>query len=149
MEIKEFVINNTPIYQLQTKKFNTNLFGFSFVLPLSSEYLPELTLLAQIYTKQTKEFKTEREFSLRLNELYDSQIFYNFEKKGKVLQISFYLHIISDKFLKNTNNFVNDVFNDAGIKLIHIKTNTSYEKEIKMKINVNNCDIALTAGTQK
>ena len=32
------------------------------------------------------------------------------------------------------DNFVNDVFEDAGIMLIRIKTNTSYEQEIKMKI---------------
>lgn len=32
------------------------------------------------------------------------------------------------------DNFVNEVFEDAGIQLIHIKTNTSYEKEIKTKI---------------
>ena len=81
MKINEYIVNNTSIYYLHTKKFKTNLFGFSFVLPLSKKYLPELTLLAQIFTKQTKSFNSEREFAYKLNELYDTQIFYNFEKK--------------------------------------------------------------------
>lgn len=111
MQINEFKINNTSIYYLQTKKFKTNLFGFSFILPLSNKYLPELTLLSQVFTKLTKSFKSEREFALKLNELYDSQIFYNFEKKGQVLQITFYLHVISDKFINTNNTLIHDAFN--------------------------------------
>ncbi len=111
MQINEFKINNTSIYYLQTKKFKTNLFGFSFILPLSNKYLPELTLLSQVFTKLTKSFKSEREFALKLNELYDSQIFYNFEKKGQVLQITFYLHVISDKFINTNNTLIQDAFN--------------------------------------
>lgn len=111
MQINEFTINNTSIYHLSTQKFKTNIFGFSFVLPLSKKYLPELTLLAQMFTKQTKSFKTEREFALKLNELYDTQILYNFEKKGKVLQVSIYLHIISDKYIQCDSNLTFDSFN--------------------------------------
>ena len=111
MQINEFKINNTSIYYLQTKKFKTNLFGFSFILPLSNKYLPELTILSQVFTKLTKSFKSEREFALKLNELYDSQIFYNFEKKGQVLQITFYLHVISDKFINTNNTLIHDAFN--------------------------------------
>lgn len=111
MMINEYKINNTTIYHLNTKKFKTNLFGFSFLLPLSKKYLPEFTILAQMWTKYTRSFQTEREFSFKLNELYDSQIFYNFEKKGKVLQITFYLHVINEKLLNDHVDLTNQVFN--------------------------------------
>lgn len=111
MMINEYKINNTTIYHLNTKKFKTNLFGFSFLLPLSKKYLPEFTILAQMWTKYTRSFQTEREFSFKLNELYDSQIFYNFEKKGKALQITFYLHVINEKLLNDHVDLTNQVFN--------------------------------------
>ncbi len=110
MKINEYKINNTTIYHLYTKKFKTNLFGFSFLLPLSKKYLPEFTILSQLWTKYTSSYKTEREFSFALNELYDSQIFYNFEKKGKILQITFYLHVINDKLLNEPLDLTNKVF---------------------------------------
>jgi len=111
MMINEYKINNNTIYHLNTKKFKTNLFGFSFLLPLSKKYLPEFTILAQMWTKYTHSFQTEREFSFKLNELYDSQIFYNFEKKGKALQITFYLHVINEKLLNDHVDLTNQVFN--------------------------------------
>ena len=136
MQINEFKINNTSIYYLQTKKFKTNLFGFSFILPLSNKYLPELTLLSQVFTKLTKSFKSEREFALKLNELYDSQIFYNFEKKGQVLQITFYLHVISDKFINTNNTLIQDAFNLFEEVLFDKKNITKeiLEKEKKIYI---------------
>ena len=124
-----------PIYVLETKKFKTNLFGFSFVLPLSDKYLKELTILAQAFTKYTKSAKTERELAYKLNNLYDSQIFYNFEKKGKVLQITFYLHVISSKYIKS-DTFLKDVF-DLFLEVVFEKkdwTNELLQKEIKLYI---------------
>lgn len=109
MQINEFRKNNMPIYYLETNKFKTNLFGFSFIVPLSSKYLSEHTILAQLFTKYSSLFKTERELSLALNKLYDSQIFYNFEKKGKILQVTFYLHTIKDKYIKD-KNILSDTF---------------------------------------
>lgn len=136
MQINEFLINNTPIYHLSTNKFKTNLFGFSFVMPLSHEYLPELTLLAQMFTKQTKSFNTEREFAFKLNELYDTQIFYNFEKKGKILQISFYLHTISDKYIPNDIDLIDNAFKLFMEVVFSKKTITKeiLEKEKKIYI---------------
>lgn len=111
MMINEYKINNNTIYHLNTKKFKTNLFGFSFLLPLSKKYLPEFTILAQMWTKYTRSFQTERDLSFKLNEIYDSQIFYNFEKKGKALQITFYLHVINEKLLNDHVDLTNQVFN--------------------------------------
>ena len=111
MQINDYIINKTPIYHLKTNKFKTNLFGFSFILPLSKKYLPEFTILAQLWTKNTCSYKTEREFSLALNELFDSQIFYNFEKKGNALQITFYLHVINEKYIDKEYDLTTKVFN--------------------------------------
>ena len=111
MQINDYIINNTPIYHLNTNKFKTNLFGFSFILPLSKKYLPEFTILSQMWTKHTCSYQTERDFSLALNELFDSQIFYNFEKKGKALQITFYLHVINEKYIDKKYDLTNKVFN--------------------------------------
>lgn len=99
--------NNVDYINLTTTKFKTNLIGISFVLPLNNPYLYQLILLSQILIKTNKTYNKEKLLSKKLNMLYDSQIFTNIDKRGKIFQLTFYLHYVSNKYIPN--NIFKDV----------------------------------------
>lgn len=109
MELNRYVLNNGIDYvNLTTTKFKTNLIGVSFVLPLNNPYLYQLILLSQILIKSSKSYPKEKLLSKKLNTLYDTQIFTNIDKRGKMFQLTFYLHYVSDKYIKT------DILKDAS-----------------------------------
>lgn len=115
MNFNHLVLNNNIDYiNLKTNKFKTNLIGISFVLPLNNPYLHQLILLSQILIKTNKTYPKEKLLSKKLNTLYDTQIFANIDKRGKMFQITFYLHYVSNKYIPaNIFDDVANIFRDC------------------------------------
>lgn len=131
MEFNRLVLNNDIDYiNITTTKFKTNLIGISFLLPLNNPYLYQLVLLSQILIKTSASYPKEKLLSKKLNTLYDTQIFTNIDKRGKMFQMTFYLHYVSNKFIpKNILDEVSTLFKECLLD----NSNITYEAVEKEK----------------
>ena len=133
MEFNRLVLNNDVDYiNITTTKFKTNLIGISFLLPLNNSYLYQLVLLSQILIKTSASYPKEKLLSKKLNTLYDTQIFTNIDKRGKMFQMTFYLHYVSNKFIpKNILDEVSTLFKECLLDNSSI-TYEAVEKEKRL-----------------
>lgn len=67
-------INNETVYFEPTDKYKTISVGMIFFHPFKKEFLAEKTLLTSMMTKVNQEYKTEKEFNIHCQELYDMYI---------------------------------------------------------------------------
>ena len=89
------------ITTIKTDKFKTTLIRVMFTAPLSRETVTKRILLANVLRNSSMKFKSKKELSAHLEDLYGSSLSVNAKKQGLNHSISFYIQVANEKFLKS------------------------------------------------
>lgn len=95
-------------------KFKTNLVNIYLQRPLNREEVTKNSLIPDILKSGSENFKSQREISKKLDNLYGSNIYADVSKKGERQILSFKLSITNDDYLdesvfKEGIEFLNDI----------------------------------------
>ncbi len=131
---------------VNTNKFKTNLISVYLQRPLDKEEVTKNALLPDVLKSGSSNFKSQREISKKLDNLYGASIYADITKKGERQILSFKLIINNDRYLeeeilKEGLVFLNDIINhplieDNGFKkeYVEIEKNNLRDR-IKGRIN--------------
>ena len=89
------------ITTIKTDKFKTTLIRVMFTAPLSRDTVTERILLANVLRNSSMKFKSKKELSAHLEDLYGASLSVNAKKQGQNHAISFYIQVANEKFLKS------------------------------------------------
>jgi predicted Zn-dependent peptidase len=110
-------VNGIKIFQIKSNKFKTNSINIFFHDDLSKERATKNALLPAVLRRGCEGYPTNRDISLRLEELYGAVFDCGVTKKGESQVIQFYLEFVSDKYAKSGDNLTQKTF-DLLLKII-------------------------------
>lgn len=110
-------VNGIKIFQIKSNRFKTNSINIFFHDDLSKERATKNALLPAVLRRGCEGYPTNRDISLRLEELYGAVFDCGVTKKGESQVIQFYLEYVSDKFAKSGDNLTQKTF-DLLLKII-------------------------------
>ncbi|WFD09163.1 EF-P 5-aminopentanol modification-associated protein YfmF [Tepidibacter hydrothermalis] len=127
-------------------KFKTNLISVYMQRPLDKKEVTKNALIPNILKSGSNKFKSQREISKKLDNLYGAGIYADIAKKGDMQILSFKMSItdetyLDEKILKESLIFLNDMINDPLVEdggfnkeYVDIEKNNLSDK-IKSRIN--------------
>lgn len=98
--------NKSPYYNLhtlKTDKFKTVQIRIDFRRKIKKEEITKRNVLADMLTRSTKKYQTEREMVIQSEELYNANYGYNVCSSGNCSIMSFYISSLSDKYTEDKN----------------------------------------------
>ncbi|KXZ39539.1 Predicted Zn-dependent peptidase [Alkalithermobacter thermoalcaliphilus JW-YL-7 = DSM 7308] len=113
---------------INTEKFKTNLISVYIKRPLDRKEVTKNTLIPSLLESGTVNFKTQREISRKLDELYGAGLACSVSKKGEK-------HILSFKLAIVNNTYVNENILKEGLILLNeiinkpLVENNGFKKE--------------------
>jgi predicted Zn-dependent peptidase len=110
-------VNGIKIFHIKSQKFKTNSINIFFHDDLSKERATKNALLPAVLKRGCEGYPTNRDISLRLEELYGAVFDCGVTKKGESQVIQFYLEFVSDKYAKSGDNLTQKTF-DLLLKII-------------------------------
>lgn len=110
-------VNGIKIFQIKSNRFKTNSINIFFHDDLSKERATKNALLPAVLRRGCEGYPTNRDISLRLEELYGAVFDCGVTKKGESQVIQFYLEYVSDKYAKSGDNLTQKTF-DLILKII-------------------------------
>ena len=127
-------------------KFKTNLISVYMQRPLDKKEVTKNALIPNILKSGSNKFKSQREISKKLDDLYGAGVYADVAKKGDMQILSFKMSItdetyLDEKILKESLIFFNDMINDPLVEnggfnkeYVDIEKNNLSDK-IKARIN--------------
>ncbi len=127
-------------------KFKTNLISVYMQRPLDKKEVTKNALLPNILKSGSNKFKSQREISKKLDDLYGAGVYADVAKKGDMQILSFKMSItdemyLDEEILKESLLFLNDMINDPLVEnggfnkaYVDIEKNNLSDK-IKARIN--------------
>src|SRR5690554_5762000 len=145
--ISEEIKKNVFLHTLKESKFKTNLINFYFKRPLIKEEVTYNALLPMVLQRGTNTYKTSKDVSKKLEDLYGAYVSGDVAKKGEKQIIRFSLSIANEKYIEDDNilygglELVNDIVTNPVLEDgVFKKSYVDQEKEnlknrIKSRIN--------------
>lgn len=90
--------NGITFYRINSEKFKTNRVDIFFIDKLERERASANAIIPSVLKRGCKEFKTQRELEMRLEELYGAVLDGGCNKKGETQIVSFHMSHIADKY---------------------------------------------------
>ncbi|MEJ8554952.1 EF-P 5-aminopentanol modification-associated protein YfmF [Tepidibacter sp. Z1-5] len=127
-------------------KFKTNLISVYMQRPLDKKEVTKNALIPNILKSGSNKFKSQREISKKLDDLYGAGVYADVAKKGDMQILSFKMSItdetyLDEKIFKESLIFFNDMINDPLVEnggfnkeYVDIEKNNLSDK-IKSRIN--------------
>ncbi|MCT4508548.1 MAG: insulinase family protein [Tepidibacter sp.] len=127
-------------------KFKTNLISVYIQRPLDKKEVTKNSLIPNVLKSGSSKFKSQREISKKLDDLYGAGIYTDIAKKGDRQILSFKMSItdetyLDEEILKESLTFLNDMINDPLVEnggfnkeYVDIEKNNLRDK-IKSRIN--------------
>jgi len=114
--IKEKIItkDGLHLHLIPNKKFKTISFVAKFKAPLTRETITKRALLPYILRQGTKNYPTEQDLQLKLDELYGAVLSIDAAKKGNNHILSIRLDVANQKYIPETSDVI-----DESIQLLH------------------------------
>ncbi|QUH20962.1 EF-P 5-aminopentanol modification-associated protein YfmF [Alkaliphilus sp. B6464] len=139
----EEIKKNVCLHTLNEDKFKTNLINFYFQRPLIKEEVTYNALLPMVLQRGTNTYKTSKDLSKKLEDLYGAYVFGDVAKKGERQIIRFSMSVADENYIGKGNVLQEGVelANDILINPIldndsFIKSYVNQEKEnLKNRIN--------------
>ncbi len=139
----EEIKKNVCLHTLNEDKFKTNLINFYFQRPLIKEEVTYNALLPMVLQRGTNTYKTSKDLSKKLEDLYGAYVFGDVAKKGERQIIRFSMSVADENYIGKGNVLQEGVelANDILINPIlgngsFIKSYVDQEKEnLKNRIN--------------
>lgn len=103
-------VNGIKIFHIKSQKFKTNSINIFFHDDLSKERATKNALLPAVLKRGCEGYPTNRDISLRLEELYGAVFDCGVTKKGESQVIQFYLEYVADKYAKADENLTQKTF---------------------------------------
>lgn len=95
--------NRVTLKYIKQDKLKTGGISIFFCDALSSERAYKNTLIQSVLSRGTKNLKTTKEITERLQELYGSDIATNVDKRGEIQTVSFAADFVEEKFAPGKN----------------------------------------------
>lgn len=139
----EEIKKNIFLHTLKEDKFKTNLINFYFRRPLTHEEVTYNALLPMVLQRGTTEYKTSKDISKKLEDLYGAYLSGDVAKKGETQIIRFSISIADKNYIEEdnilhegielVNNIVTNPILDNGIL---VESYVDQEKDnLKNRIN--------------
>jgi len=134
---------NVFLHTLKEGKFKTNLVNFYFKRPLNDEEVTYNSLLPMVLQRGTNVYKTSKDLSKKLEDLYGAYVSGGVSKKGENQIIRFSISIADEKYIQKNNilhegvEFVNNILTNSILDNgVFVKNYVDQEKEnLKNRIN--------------
>ncbi|SHH12560.1 EF-P 5-aminopentanol modification-associated protein YfmF [Tepidibacter thalassicus] len=138
--------NGLNLTLINTDKFKTNLVSVYIQRVLDRKEVTKNALIPNVLKNGSRNYKTQREISTKLDDLYGASVFVDIIKKGEKQILSFKLSITNDLYLdedifEEGLNFLNDIVNNPLVEGDSFKTEyveiekNNLKDKIKSKIN--------------
>ena len=98
--------NNIHFHIIPTKKFKTVNFVMKCKAPLERNTITKRALLPFILQKGTKNYPTEKQLMIHLDELYGASLYIEGAKKGNNHIISFRLDVANENYIQEETNIL-------------------------------------------
>jgi len=108
MEYRKYDCNSYNIHTIKTDKFKTVRMEIIFSKEIKREELSSCSFLCDLLTDCSKKYKTRKDISIRLEELYKAVFYGTANKVGNVLFSSFIYEFIDPAFI-NEENYLEEV----------------------------------------
>lgn len=105
-------------FHVRTNKFKTIRIDVFILDPLDAERATQNALIPYVLKRGCRNYPTQQELALRLEELYGASVNTVVDKKGEYQILHFSAGFVSDKYTVNGTN----LFNDVGELLLEILT---------------------------
>ncbi len=103
-------VNGLNVHFIETNKFKTNLISVRLMNHAKEDIMTKRALLSSLLTLTTKNYKTEKELSNRLDELYGTSLSSSKAKLGKNTIISVNVSSVNDKYISNDISLIEESF---------------------------------------
>jgi len=111
------------ITTINTAKFKTTLIKVSFTAPLAHDTLTKRVLLSNVLRNSSAKFTSKKILSAHLEELYGANLSVSAKKLGQVHQVSFYIQVANEKFLKSAPPLFEAALATLGEVIMNPKVN--------------------------
>lgn len=101
------------LHHIYTNKFKTDLIAVFITMPLKRETITLETLIPAVLKRGTKNYSTQEEISIKLEEMYGAAFGCGVEKIGDNHVIKFYLELLNNQFISSNENVLKE-----GIELL-------------------------------
>lgn len=110
-----YKLNNTcDLHIFNSNKFKTNLIQMVIIEKLDAETVSANALLPYVFYRGSNKYPTTRDFKIRLNELYGSELGISILKRGENQLLIFSLELPNEKFLPEQTPLF-----QKGLKLLY------------------------------
>ncbi|MBU5677283.1 insulinase family protein [Alkaliphilus sp. MSJ-5] len=139
----EEIKKNVFLHTLNEDKFKTNLINFYVQRPLIKEEVTYNALLPMVLQRGTNTYKTSKDLSKKLEDLYGAYVFGDVAKKGERQIIRFSMSVADENYIGKDNvlqegvELANDILTNPILDNgVFIKSYVDQEKEnLKNRIN--------------
>ena len=129
MEYKSYNCNSYSIHTIKTDKFKTVRMEIIFSRNAEKEKMPRFSFLADLLTDSSKKYKSRKEISIILEELYKANFYGVTSKVGNLFTTNFIMEFISPEYI-NENDYLEKVL--------------SFPFDVICNPNVNNNEFDIT-----
>lgn len=140
----EEIKKNVFLHTLNEDKFKTNLINFYFQRPLIKEEVTYNALLPMVLQRGTNRYKTSKDLSKKLEDLYGAYVFGDVAKKGEIQVIRFSMSVADENYIGEDNvlhegiELTNDILTNPILDNgVFMKSYVDQEKE-NLKNRINN-----------
>ena len=103
MEYKSYNCNSYNIHTIKTDKFKTVRMEIIFSRNANKDEMPRFTFLSDLLTDQSKKYKSRKEISIELEELYKADFYGVTSKVGNFFTTNFIMEFISPEYINEDN----------------------------------------------
>ena len=107
---KQSVKPGITFHVIKTNKFKTNLFSIFLTTKLQRENVTKNALITSVLRRGTKDFPSQEEISMKLEEMYGASFDCGVDKVGDNQVLKFYLESINNEFLPSEENLSKECF---------------------------------------
>ena len=98
MQYMKYHMNNYRIHIIKTQKFKTITVKINFKSPIVKDEITIRRFLSDILLNSSKNFKTERELNIEVENLYNVSINTDVSRSGKYSILSYHMHLLNEKY---------------------------------------------------
>lgn len=126
------------LYTIKTDRFNTNRIEIVFKLKCTKENLTYTALLFDVLTESNSKYKTRKELSRALEDLYDADMYSSVTRVGGMIIASIIIEIVNFKSDKDLTRKAVDILFSCIFNPHLINGKFSYKVVEKMKRSMTN-----------
>lgn len=134
--------NGIELYEIKSDKFKTKTVNVFFCDVLKEETASYNSLLTTVLKRGTAEYPSAKDLIIRGQELYDTRIYTDIDKKGELQIAGFTVSVIDEKYVKDNPRIFEDAVDLLYEVLMNPLTdNGGFKEEYLQQEKQNLCDL--------